>query len=38
MYHGANVGLQLIGRRFQEEKILAVADVVDRLLKANRST
>lgn len=28
LYNGAPVGLQLVGRRLQEEKVLALTDVV----------
>ncbi|KAL9941636.1 hypothetical protein ACHAQF_000734 [Verticillium nonalfalfae] len=33
VYHGAPVGLQLIGRRFEEEKILGLATVIARALQ-----
>ncbi|SPO07361.1 probable Acetamidase [Cephalotrichum gorgonifer] len=32
-YHGAPVAVQIIGRRFTEEKIMAIAEEVGRLLK-----
>lgn len=28
MYHGAPVGLQIMGRKFEEEKVLAIAKVL----------
>lgn len=28
VYHGAPVGLQIVGRKFEEEKVLAVAKIV----------
>lgn len=28
LYHGAPVGLQLVGRRLQEEKVLALTELV----------
>jgi amidase len=28
IYDGAHVGLQIVGRRFQEEKILAIAEIL----------
>ncbi|KAG7144762.1 Acetamidase like protein [Verticillium longisporum] len=33
VYHGAPVGLQLVGRRFEEEKILGLATVIARALQ-----
>ncbi|KAJ6786038.1 hypothetical protein PWT90_06572 [Aphanocladium album] len=37
LYHGAPVGLQLVGRRLQEEKVLALTElVVDGLAKLGR--
>ena len=33
VYHGAPVGLQLIGRRYEEEKIWAIAKIVERVLE-----
>jgi amidase len=32
IYHGAHVGLQIVGRRLQEEKMLAVAEYVGGLI------
>lgn len=32
IYDGAHVGLQLVGRRLQEEKMLAVAEYVGKLI------
>lgn len=34
IYYGAHVALQIVGRRFQEEKMLALADVTTADLKA----
>lgn len=28
MYDGAHVSVQLVGRRFQEEKILAITEII----------
>ncbi|KAK3307120.1 amidase signature domain-containing protein [Chaetomium strumarium] len=36
IYHGAPVGLQLVARKFEEEKILAIADIVVAALQAYR--
>lgn len=33
-YHGAPVGLQVVGRRLEEEKVLEMVDVVAEALKA----
>lgn len=32
IYHGAHVSLQLVGRRLQEERMLAIADYVRKVL------
>lgn len=32
IYDGAHVGVQLVGRRFQEEKILAITEVLGEAL------
>jgi amidase len=32
IYHGAPVAVQLVGRRFQEEKMLALAEYIGDLL------
>ena len=32
-YDGAPVGLQIVGRKYEEEKILAIAKIVDIILK-----
>ena len=32
IYHGAHVSLQIVGRRLQEEKMLAVAEYVAGLI------
>jgi len=37
IYEGAHVSLQIVGRRFQEEKMLAVADLATGALKALKS-
>lgn len=34
IYDGAHTSLQFVGRRLQEEKMLAIADLVDKALKA----
>lgn len=34
LYDGAHVGIQLVGRRFQEEKLLAIAEYVSQILKS----
>lgn len=33
LYHGLPVNVQVIGRRFQEEKVLAITEYIDGLLK-----
>lgn len=33
IYHGQPVNVQIIGRRFQEEKVLAITEYVDGLIK-----
>lgn len=33
IYHGANVAIQLVGRRFQEEKMIALAEYVSKAVK-----
>lgn len=33
IYDGAHVALQIVGKRFQEEKMLAIADVITAALK-----
>lgn len=33
IYHGAHVGVQIVGRRFTEEKMIAIAEYVGTLLK-----
>jgi len=35
MYDGAPVGLQLVARKFEEEKILGIAQIVTAALKAH---
>jgi amidase len=35
-YHGAPVSLQLIGKRLEEEKVLEMVEVVDKLLGDRR--
>lgn len=37
IYHGAPVGVQLVARKFEEEKILAIAGVAVEALKAVRT-
>ncbi|KAK5094242.1 hypothetical protein LTS08_008661 [Lithohypha guttulata] len=37
MYDGAHVAVQLIGRRFQEEKMLALADYMGQILKSGKA-
>lgn len=34
IYHGAPVGVQLVARKYEEEKVLAIAKVVDAAVKA----
>lgn len=34
IYHGTPVGVQLVGKRFQEEKVLAIGEVIEGALKA----
>ncbi|SPQ25315.1 e2c75827-595e-449a-97b6-d64331a02715 [Thermothielavioides terrestris] len=36
LYHGAPVGVQLVARKFEEEKILAIADIVTAALTTYR--
>lgn len=36
LYHGLPVNVQVIGRRFQEEKVLAITEYIDGLLKAGK--
>lgn len=39
VYDGAPVGLQIIGRRFEEEKVLALAKIIsEALCNENRDT
>lgn len=33
IYDGAHVGVQLVGRRFQEEKMIAITQVLSEALK-----
>jgi len=33
VYDGAPVGVQIVGRKFEEEKVLAIADIVCKALK-----
>jgi amidase len=33
IYHGAPVGLQVVARRYEEEKVLAIASLIDDALK-----
>ncbi|KAJ0116697.1 ral amidase [Diaporthe amygdali] len=35
LYHGLPVNVQVIGRRFQEEKVLAITEYIDSLLKGS---
>ena len=37
IYHGAHVAIQLVGRRYQEEKMIALADYVSKALKKHQS-
>lgn len=37
MYDGAHVAVQLIGRRFQEEKMLALAEYMGQILKSGKA-
>ncbi|CAZ84548.1 unnamed protein product [Tuber melanosporum] len=34
VYHGAPIGIQIVGRRLQEEKVLVISEVVEAALKA----
>lgn len=36
IYHGAPVGVQLVARKFEEEKILAIANIVSSALQTYR--
>ncbi|PGH19655.1 hypothetical protein AJ80_03810 [Polytolypa hystricis UAMH7299] len=38
VYHGAPVGLQVVARRYEEEKVLAIARIIDQVLKKNNTT
>ncbi|KAL2267920.1 hypothetical protein VTJ83DRAFT_5197 [Remersonia thermophila] len=38
VYHGAPVGVQLVARKFEEEKILAIAEIVTAALETMRSS
>lgn len=38
IYHGQPVNVQIIGRRFQEEKVLAITEYVDGLIKEQGAT
>lgn len=38
IYHGAPAGLQFIGRRFEEEEMLALAKLLDSLIQRNEAT
>lgn len=33
IYHGTPISLQLVGRKLQEEKVLAIGEVVERALR-----
>ena len=33
VYHGAPVGIQIVGRKYEEEKIWAIAKIVERILE-----
>ncbi|KAK4203467.1 Acetamidase [Triangularia verruculosa] len=35
IFYGAPVGVQIVGRKFEEEKVLGIAEVVDEVLKAH---
>ena len=37
LFHGLPVGLQLIGRTQEEEAVIAMMEVVDRALQAQRA-
>lgn len=37
LVHGTPVGLQLVGRRFQEEKMIGIAEMVERALAGKKS-
>jgi Asp-tRNA(Asn)/Glu-tRNA(Gln) amidotransferase A subunit family amidase len=36
LFHNAPVSLQLVGRPFQDEKLLACASIVDKVVNGNR--
>lgn len=38
MYHGGPVGIQVVGQRLQEEKLLAIAEVIADALKAQTTS
>ena len=38
LYHGAHVAVQLVGRRLQEEKVLALAEYVGGALDGSKDT
>jgi amidase len=33
-YHGAPVGVQIVGRKFEEEKVLGIAEAIDAALRS----
>ena len=37
-YDGAPVGLQIVGRTYDEEKVWAIAKILDTILKHNKKT
>lgn len=37
VYHGMPVNVQVIGRRFQEEKVLAITEYIDSLIKGGEA-
>ncbi|KAI1855595.1 hypothetical protein JX266_000460 [Neoarthrinium moseri] len=37
MYHGAPIGIQIVGRRLEEEKVLALAEVLSGVLRVTSS-
>ena len=38
IYHGAHVAVQLVGRRLQEEKVLALSEYIGEAISGSRDT
>lgn len=38
IYHGAPVGIQIVGKKFEEEKVLAIAHLVNQALQESEGS